>query len=62
MPAKFTAAATSSRPASGQTDWRCVTMTSSMICRWTSGIVAVASVAASVPPSAMTTLRRCRQL
>jgi hypothetical protein len=33
-----------------------------MICRCTSGIAAVASVAASVPPSATITLRRCRQL
>jgi len=37
-------------------------MTSSMICRWNSGIAAVAAVASSVPASAMTTLRRCRQL
>jgi hypothetical protein len=32
-------------------------MTLSMICRWTSGIAAVASVAASVPLSATMTLR-----
>jgi hypothetical protein len=33
-------------------------MTSSMICRCTSGIAAVPTVASSAPPSAISTLRR----
>ena len=58
MPPKFTAAATMSSPASGQMDARWVTITLSMICRCTSGIAAVATVAASAPDSAISTVRR----
>ena len=47
-----------SSPASGQMDSRWVTITLSMICRCTSGIAAVATVAASAPASAITTVRR----
>ena len=35
-----------------------VTITLSMICRWISGIAAVAAVANSAPPIAMSTVRR----
>jgi hypothetical protein len=58
MPTKFTAATTSSNPASGQIDSRCVTMTSSMIRRCTSGIAAVASAVTSAPPSPINTFLR----
>ena len=58
MPTKFTAAATTSSPASGQIDARWVTITSSMICRCTSGITAVATVAKSAPDIATSTVRR----
>ena len=58
MLAKFTAAATSSSPASGQIDCLWVTMTLSMMLRWTSGIAAVAAVPTSAPPTVMMTSRR----
>ena len=58
MPPKFTAAAMTSRPASGQIDSRWVTITLSMICRCTRGIAAVAAVATSAPLIAMRTVRR----
>ena len=57
MPPKFTAAAMTSSPASGQIDSRWVTITLSMIWRCTSGIEAVAAVAASEPNSAIRTVR-----
>ena len=57
MPPKFTAAATTSSPASGQMDCWWVTITLSMICRCTRGIAAVATVAASAPANAMSTVR-----
>ena len=57
MAPKFTAAAMTSRPASGQIDSRWVTITLSMICRCTSGIEAVAAVATSEPTSAIRTVR-----
>jgi hypothetical protein len=58
MPPKFTAATPSSSQASGQMDCLWEMMTSSMICRWISGIAAVATVPIRAPPRAMTTLRR----
>ena len=58
MPPKFTAAATTSSPASGQMDAWWVTITLSMICRCTSGITAVATVAKSAPVIATITVRR----
>ena len=55
---KPAAAATSRARASGQIDRECVTMTSSMIVRWISGMAAVTTVASSAPLRARMKFRR----
>ena len=55
---KFATAATSRPMASGQIDRECVTMTSSTMARWISGMIAVTTVASSAPPRARRKLRR----
>ena len=55
---KFAAAATSRAMASGQIDRECLTMTSSTIVRWISGMAAVTPVASSAPLRARMKLRR----
>ena len=58
---KFAAAAASSAMASGQMERECFTMTSSMMTRWISGMIAVMTVASSAPLRDRMKFRRYRQ-